>query len=158
MNVALTAKSVTDSQLFVPALDWVLTRHLWLSDMLTTHGKKPNNPIWFVLNSLATPKLLKFTKYICLFWDCSNTELLSLAYESFLCWVLLLSFGSRHKSAASGKSCGLTSYSHGLVKIIFWISFVGFIAVGIYYPVVMWISPRFSKSLKKYRHSTHLYT
>lgn len=49
MNVALTAKSVTDSQLFAPALDWVLTRHLWLSDMLATHGKKPNNPIWFVL-------------------------------------------------------------------------------------------------------------
>lgn len=49
MNVALTAKSVTDGQLFAPALDWVLTRHLWLSDMLTTHSKKQNNPICFVL-------------------------------------------------------------------------------------------------------------
>lgn len=61
------------------------------------------------------------------------------------------------KSAASEKLCELTSYSHGLVKSIFWISFVGFIAAGIYCPVVMRISPRFSRSLKKYRHSIHLY-
>lgn len=52
MNVALTAKTVTHSQLLAPALDWVLTRHLWLSDVLTTHSKKQNNPSVLFL---ATP-------------------------------------------------------------------------------------------------------